>query len=144
MRDRESAVLLRVVRRPALRALPMVFGLGLIGLSAGCKKDTPPPPPPAPSSEEVAPLPPPRPLVTQAQFDKLLYDMSYDAVVELLGGEPSRQESTYSEGVDGYTGPSLTSWYIWENPDGSYMKLGFTKKKLTDMVSEDLPEGDGA
>ena len=53
--------------------------------------------------------------------------------------EPSRQESTYNEGVDGYTRPSLVAWYIWENPDGSFMRLGFTKKVLTEKQSDGLP-----
>jgi len=78
-------------------------------------------------------------LVTQAQFEKLLYDTPYADVVEFLGMEPSRQESTYNEGVDGYTRPSLVAWYIWENPDGSFMRLGFTKKVLTEKQSDGLP-----
>lgn len=104
----------------------------------GCSQ-APPPPPPLPESAPVAPVPPPRPLVTQAQFEKLLYDTPYADVVEFLGAEPSRQESTYNEGVDGYTRPSLVAWYIWENPDGSFMRLGFTKKVLTEKQSDGLP-----
>ncbi len=117
-------------------------GLTLVALVVvtGCSQEPAPPPPP-PATAPAVPVPPPRPLVTQAQFDKLLYDMPYADVVEFLGMEPSRQESTYNEGVDGYTRPSLIAWYIWENPDGSFMRLGFTKKLLTDKQSENLPAG---
>ena len=113
----------------------IVFCMGV----SGCAEPTPPPPPPpAPVAEED--LVPPRPIITQAMFDKLLYDSQYADVVEELGAKPSRQESTYDEGIEGYTRPSIISWYIWENPDGSFMRLGFTEKRLTDKGSSDLPE----
>lgn len=128
--------------------MALVPGLALLalGLLAGCKEG-------ASSSASgengaeagaQAETPPPRPLVTQAHLDKLLYDMPYKKVEEFLGMEPTRQESTYKEGVDGYTRPYLISWYIWENPDGSFIKLGFTNDLLIEMEGEDLPEGAGA
>tara|TARA_R110001592_G_scaffold108456_2_gene303013 strand:+ start:64 stop:519 length:456 start_codon:yes stop_codon:yes gene_type:complete len=112
-------------------------GLILVALAsiAGCTQEPPPPP-----EEVIDPLqPPPRTIVTQEIYDQLLYDTPYQDVVDFLGMDPSRQESTYSEGVEGYTSPTLISWYIWDNPDGSFIKLGFTQKILTDMSSEDLP-----
>jgi len=109
--------------------------LTLLAFAAGCGGEPEAPPPP-PVEEE---LPPPRPIVTQEQFDALLYDTPFADVLDYFGMEPSRQESTYVEGVEGYTRPSLISWYIWENPDGSYIRLGFVNRKLTDMESEKLP-----
>lgn len=136
---------IRVAPRKLAVSRVMVFSLAAVGLGSvvlwGCKKETPPPPPPPDPATLPENQPPPRPPVTQAQFDKLLYDMTLSNVEELFGMEPSRQDSTYDEGVEGYTRPSLTSWYIWENPDGSFIKLGFTNDKLTDMVSENLPPG---
>ncbi len=103
----------------------------------GCAEETPPQelsPPPVVEIE----APPPRTVITREQYDKILYDMRYADVVDYLGMDPSRQESTYDEGVEGYTGPSVISWYIWDNPDGSFVRLGFTEKRLTDKQSHDL------
>ena len=135
----------RVSLRPLKFGTACTVGLwgmciALLFLLQGCtEKETPEKTIPPPVLEEE--LPPPRPIVTQEQFDKILYDTPYADVVDYLGMEPSRQESTYIEGVEGYTGPSVISWYIWENPDGSFVKLGFTKKRLTDKQSENLPNG---
>lgn len=112
-----------------LISLPLAF----VALN-GCNEPAPPPPPPA------EPELPPSPVYTQAQFDKLLYDMSSAQVRDILGSEPTDQDSTYNEGESQYVRPSLTTWYIWENEDGSYIKLGFVEDKLTEMTSENLPE----
>lgn len=128
---------MKVNNRKSFVSAAVLSCIALLFVS-GCSP-SPAPPPPLPESAPVAPVPPPRPLVTQAQFEKLLYDTPYADVVEFLGMEPSRQESTYNEGVDGYTRPSLVAWYIWENPDGSFMRLGFTKKLLTEKQSDGLP-----
>ena len=112
----------------------------LVAFLQGCNKTT--------THEEITPPPPlakeveieaPRPVITQEQYDKILYDTPYADVVDYLGMDPSRQESTYDEGVEGYTRPSVISWYIWENPDGSFLRLGFTEKRLTDKQSHELP-----
>ena len=125
--------------RFASNRLAWLRGGAIVGLAilTGCVE--------SPTPEEPTPLiivdedaPPPRTVITQAQFDKILYDTNFGDVVEFLGMDPSRQESTYDEGVEGYTSPSLISWYIWDNPDGSFIKLGFTGKRLTDKTSESL------
>ena len=102
---------------------------------AGCQEPPPPPPPPP-----VEPPPPPPPVFTQAQFDGLLYGMTLAQVQEVLGAEPNRQESTYNRGESDYVPPSVTAWYIWENEDGSFIRLGFVDKKLAEMAAEDLPD----
>ena len=111
-----------------------------IAFLPGCTKTTSPekiaPPPPVAKKVEIEA---PRPVITQEQYDKILYDTPYADVVDYLGMDPSRQESTYDKGVDGYTRPSVISWYIWENPDGSFLRLGFTEKRLTDKQSHELP-----
>ena len=123
--------------RPEGRSVPAMAFLFLLACAAlsGCTEEPPPPPPPV-----VEPDVPPQPVFTQSQFDQLLYDMSSAQVRDLLGSEPTDQDSSYVKGESAYVQPSLTTWYIWENEDGSYIKLGFVKDKLTDMSSEDLPE----
>lgn len=113
-----------------LVAATALFALG------GCQEPPPPPPPPAP--EDLGP--PPHPVFTQAQFDALLYGMTTAQVREVLGAEADRQESTYSKGGSEYVPPTLTAWYIWENEDGSFIRLGFVDKKLAEMEAEDLPQ----
>jgi hypothetical protein len=111
----------------------------LLVFFVGCEEEAPPPPPEPKPVEVALPTPPPRPVITQTQYDKLLFDALFPDVVEQLGMDPSRQASTYDEGAE-YTAPSVTSWYFWDNSDGSYIKLGFTNKRLTDKASQDLPE----
>lgn len=124
----------------------LVIGAGLLAL-AGCREPAPPETG-APAggeaetaeagAEKEAAAPPPT--FTQEQFDNILYGMTLPQVRELLGAEPARQESTYDKPDSDYVAPSLTSWYIWENEDGSFIKLGFVNKKLAEKVAEDLPE----
>lgn len=114
-----------------LRALALGIGAFALG---GCKQ--PPPPPPPPPAEPDVEL---HPVFTQGEFDEILYGMTYPQVVDVLGAESSRQESTYHKGDSEYVHPSLTAWYYWDNEDGSYIKLGFVEKKLTDKESENLP-----
>lgn len=115
---------------------------GLIGaclalsLAAGCGDPPPPPPPPAPQE----PAPPARPTFTQTQFEEILHGMTYPQARDVLGAESDRQESTYSAGDSAYVAPTVTAWHIWENPDGSFIKLGFVQKKVVEKVAEDLPE----
>lgn len=79
------------------------------------------------------------PVFTQAKFDQILTGMTYGEVADLLGSESTRQESTYDEGESEYVRPALTSWYYWENEDGSFIKAGFVEKKLVEKVAENLP-----
>lgn len=114
-------------------------GLRLAGLVSafafvsGCPSPAPPPAPPAPVEVPKAPV------FTQAQYDKILYGMTYGQVADLLGSESTRQESSYDQGSSDYVRPVLTAWYYWDNEDGSYIKLGFIEKKLTEKQSEKLP-----
>ncbi len=84
------------------------------------------PPPVAPPSQE----PPARPVLDAAILDKLLYGMTYSQVVAVLGGEADESESQYERGKTGYTGPTLTIWKTWVNPDGSKLRVGFVESKL--------------
>ena len=112
-----------------------IMALVLGGLAmAAC---SPPPPPPTPAAEtEVLVVP----VFTQAKFDQIQTDMTYGQVADLLESESTRQESTYNEGESEYVLPFLTSWYYWENEDGSFIKAGFVEKKLVEKVSENLPK----
>lgn len=112
---------------------------GTVLLLAACQPSAPPPEPEAAPVEQPAPDPQPRPTFTQAQFEELLYGMTPAQVREVLGAEATRRESTYNEGANEYVAPSVTAWYIWENADGSFMKVGFVNEKLTEKVAEDLP-----
>lgn len=108
--------------------------VALVGLAlSAC---APPPPPPPPKEPEVLVMP----VFTQAKFDQILTGMTYGDVADLLGSESTRQESTYDEGESEYVRPVLTSWYYWENEDGSFIKAGFVEKKLVEKVAENLPK----
>lgn len=115
-----------------LTCLALMVALSGLAISA-C---TPPPPPPPPAEPEVFVMP----VFTQAKFDQILTGMTYGEVADLLGSESTRQESTYDEGESEYVRPVLTSWYYWENEDGSFIKTGFVEKKLVEKVSENLPQ----
>ena len=118
----------RYVRR-VRRAMGVLYGLIALG---GCA----PPPPPPPAAPVEAPK---APVFTQAQYDKLLFGLTYGQVADLLDSESTRQESTYDQGNSEYVRPVLTAWHYWENEDGSYIKLGFIEKKLAEKQSEKLP-----
>lgn len=115
--------------RGARCAMGVLLGLTVLG---GC---APPPPPPPVAPVEV----PKAPVFTQAQFDKLLFGMTYGQVADLLGSESMRQESTYDQGSSAYVRPVLTAWHYWDNENGSFIKLGFIEKKLADKQSDNLP-----
>jgi len=94
-------------------------------------------PTPAPVSTETptpspppAPEPPAKPLIGAAVLDKLLYGMTYEQVVELVGADADDSESQFERDKTGYTGPTLTVWKTWVNPDGSKLRVGFVESKL--------------
>ena len=93
-------------------------------------------PVPAPAPAATAPValpsqePPAKPVLDAAMLDKLLYGMTYDQVVAVLGGEADESESQYERDKTGYTGPTLTVWKTWVNPDGSKLRVGFVESKL--------------
>jgi len=66
--------------------------------------------------------------------------MTLAQVRQLFGAESDRQESTYSNGGSQFVQPSVIAWHIWENEDGSFIRLGFIDKKLVEMYSENLPQ----
>ena len=84
-----------------------------------------PAPAPPPSPE-----PPPKPVIDAAILDKLLYGMTYEQVVAVVGVEADETESQYERDKTGYTGPTLTVWKTWVNPDGSKLRAGFVESKL--------------
>jgi hypothetical protein len=121
-----------------LNTLKICLLLLMLGLPGGALSGCtpPPPPPPDPVEPEVFVMP----VFTQAKFEQLLTGMTYGEVADLLGSESTRQESTYDEGDTEYVRPTLTSWYYWENEDGSFIKAGFVDKKLVEKVAENLPQ----
>ena len=86
-----------------------------------------PAPPPAPAPAEA---PPAKPVVDAAVLGKLLYGMTYEQVVAVLGREADDTETQYERDKTGYTGPTLTVWKTWMNPDGSKLRVGFVESKL--------------
>lgn len=113
---------------------PVMAALLCLSAITGCSAPAPPPPP------IEAPEAPRAPVFTQTQYDAILYDMTYGQVMDILGTESTRQESTYNEGESDYVKPSLTAWHYWENEDGSYIKAGFTDKKLVEKSADKLPQ----
>ena len=95
---------------------------------------TPPPPPaaapPAPIAPPSAPAPPAKPVLDAAVLEKLMYGMTYEQVVEVVGAEADESESQFERDKTGYTAPILTVWKTWTNPDGSKLRVGFVESKL--------------
>ncbi len=83
--------------------------------------------PPAPVSP---PSPPAKPVIGAAILEKLLYGMTYDQVVVVVGTEADDSESQFERDKTGYAGPTLTVWKTWVNPDGSKLRVGFVESKL--------------
>jgi hypothetical protein len=82
-----------------------------------------PPPPPEPE-------PPAKPVFDATVLDKLLYGMTYEQVVDIVGTDADESESQLERDKTGYTGPTLTVWKTWVNPDGSKLRVGFVESKL--------------
>ncbi len=88
-------------------------------------------PEPLPSPATAAVEAPPAKLVLDAAIlGKLLYGMSYEQVVAVVGAEADETETQYDRDKTGYTGPMLTIWKTWINPDGSKLRVGFVESKL--------------
>ncbi len=88
---------------------------------------------PAPPAPATQPPPEPasaKPVLDAAVLDKLLYGMTYDQVVAVVGVEADETETQYEKDKTGYTGPTLTVWKTWMNPDGSNLRVGFVESKL--------------
>ena len=90
-------------------------------------------PPPTTASAPVPPPEPPppaKPVLDAAVLEKLLYGMTYDQVVAIVGAEADETESQFERDKTGFTGPTLTVWKTWVNPDGSKLRVGFVESKL--------------
>jgi hypothetical protein len=77
-----------------------------------------------------AQAPPSKPVVDASILDKLLYGMTCEQVAAVVGGEADETETQYEKDKTGYTGPTLTVWKTWVNPDGSKLRVGFVESKL--------------
>ena len=100
-------------------------------------RQTPPPPPPSPAAAPPAPIatpaepaPPAKAPLDAAILEKLMYGMTYEQVVEVVGTEADESESQFERDKTGYTAPILTVWKTWMNPDGSKLRVGFVEGKL--------------
>ncbi len=84
---------------------------------------------PAPVAPQDPP-PPAKPVLDAAVLEKFLYGMTYDQVVAIVGTEADETESQFERDKTGFTGPTLTVWKTWVNPDGSKLRVGFVESKL--------------
>jgi len=115
----------------------LVVAVLLVPMLLTKSQQQPAPPPPAASAPAPVPVPAPppetspaRPVVSPDMLDKLLYGMTYDQVQEVVGAEADETETQYAKDKTGYTGPTLTVWKTWVNPDGSKLRVGFVENKL--------------
>lgn len=97
------------------------------------------PPHPTP---EPAPEPEEQPLITWEEFQALRAGMTYNEALDIVGELETGTKQVYDEGVPGYTRPSMTVWYTWKNPDGSYGRLAFISDKLRRKEQEGLKPAD--
>jgi len=110
----------------AVVAVPMFLSkrnppVATVPVSAPAPAVVLPPPPPEP---------PPKPVIGAAVLEKLLYGMTYDQVVAVVGTDADDSESQFERDKTGYAGPTLTVWKTWVNPDGSKLRVGFVESKL--------------
>lgn len=106
-------------------------------LSGGSQTPGPASPDP-PAAVTLPPLPPSPPTITLEKYRQIRNGMSYNEVVEIFGEQETESYSEYDEGIKGYTGPSLTSWFIWRNPDGSAAEIAFISNKVVGKKQEGL------
>jgi hypothetical protein len=83
---------------------------------------------------------PDAPRVTRAEFDRVRTGISYFQLLDIVGETESDTKQVYHEGVEGYTSPHMTIWYIWENPDGSTAEFAFISNKLVEKKQKKLPD----
>ncbi len=120
--------------------LPLLF--------AGQHRDTnvesapPPASPPAAQTNPPEPEPVPKPkdqaLITLEEFENLRTGMTYNQILDIVGDLETETRQIYDEGVAGYTSPSLTVWYVWKNPDGSWARVALISDKLRRKEQEGL------
>lgn len=117
----------------------MIRWIAMLTLALGlpaCKKETPAPlPEGAPETQAAVPA---GPVITKAEFDKILYDMTLPQVIDIVGADPSAARSDYKEAQE-YTGPVLTVWQKWENSGESFAEIGFISDKVAEKVEVKLP-----
>ena len=87
-----------------------------------------------------------RPHISRETVEGLYYGLTYVAAEEKFGFPSDETESEYDRGVEGYTSPFVIYWHVWNNEDGSKVRLGFINKKMerkqfiaADGISE-IPE----
>ncbi len=76
--------------------------------------------------------------VNRLEYERILNGMGYWEVVDLIGGLETEAATDYDEGTPGYTGPTVTVWRTWKNPDGSWAKVAFDSDKVVDKRAEGL------
>lgn len=113
----------------------LVVAVLLVPMLLSKRNPSPAPvPAPAPASTPIPTPPPPeppaKPVIDAAILDKLLYGMTYQQVVAVVGADADETESQYERDKTGYAGPTLTIWKTWMNPDGSKLRVGFVESKL--------------
>lgn len=73
---------------------------------------------------------PSRAIISEQSVMDLLFGQSYESVEDRFGIPADSRESEYKRGISGYTSPFTIVWYLWGNPDGSNVRLGFVNNKL--------------
>ncbi|MCK5861680.1 MAG: hypothetical protein KAH38_04295 [Candidatus Hydrogenedentes bacterium] len=93
--------------------------------------------------EELLPA---RPFISRETVEGLYYGLSYEAAAEKFGFSSDESETEYEQGVQGYTSPYVIHWHVWNNEEGSRVRLGFIDNKMdrkqfiaSDGISE-IPE----
>ncbi len=120
--------------------LAAVILLSIPLLISGGKHEAAKPAKPTEAVPEAAPpaRDPNAPLITKAVYEALRTGITYDQAVDAIGVAESEAHSEYSRGVPGFTSPSVTGWYTWTNPDGSFASLGFVNNLLAEKKEEGL------
>lgn len=117
----------------AAAAIPVLWGI------AGAPQAAAPLPEPAEPAEQTPPPAPP--LITLEKYRQIRNGMAYNEVVAILGDQETDSYNEYDEGLKGYTGPTLTSWFVWRNPDGSSAEVAFISNKVANKKQDRLRSG---
>lgn len=121
-----------------LAALLLILTPLFLGRTKTPAPQAPAPQPPALPLPETPQRDPNAPLITKAVYDSLQLGITYDQASDAIGAGETESHSEYSRGVAGFTSPSVTGWYTWTNPDGSFATLGFVNNKLAEKKEEKL------
>lgn len=98
--------------------------------------DQPPPPPNPPAVVIPEPMPPARPELDSALFDRLLYGMSEADVKGILQADPDSTSTEYTPAGE-YTAPRRIFWMVWEDTKTNRrLRLGFVNGKLEEKALE--------